>query len=306
MVTTDSLANSTDEPVPSILTLQQHYAASVTLLALAVIGTVLSSVNFRMLLSNPDYCSKAGNFFLSLAVTDLCVCIFETPFSAFSHHAGFWIFGDTACQLYAFFGIFFGLVNIFMVTFISLDRYWATCSPVEVELKSKYYTRMTALGWMVALFWAAAPVFGWSRYAMEPSMASCSIDYMTNDFSYVTYITCLTLTCYVVPIVVMVYCYVKASKNIKYTGKVTEWAHENNATKISRLCVLQLVFCWSLYGFNCMWTVVADDVETLPKMLTVLAPILAKTTPILNSGLYFLHNKKFRGAAVDMFKAKEE
>ncbi|XP_070545185.1 visual pigment-like receptor peropsin isoform X2 [Ptychodera flava] len=253
---------------PGVLTAQQHYALSVTLFALGM-------------------------------------AMLESPFTAISHFHGKWMFGDVACRLYGFAGMFFGISNIFMLAFISLDRCWTTCSPTEVEQKAKFYPLMVAIGWFVGLVSAGAPLFGWSSYEYEPSGTSCALDYMKNDATYIRYIICVFVTCFAVPILIMVYSYGKASRVVKATGKVTDWANESNVTLQSALCVMQLVFCWGMYGVNCLWTVFAPS-STLPPMLTVIAPVLAKTSPIINSWLYIYRVKKFRGAVGDMFKPKEE
>jgi retinal G protein coupled receptor len=59
--------------------------------------------------------------------------------------------------------------------------------------------------WANALFWSSAPLFGWSRYAYEPSGTSCSVMYFPNE-GYSSFIISCFCMCYVVPAMALYYC----------------------------------------------------------------------------------------------------
>ncbi|XP_077999740.1 visual pigment-like receptor peropsin [Glandiceps talaboti] len=293
--------------IPSFLATEQHHALAVTLLAFAILGTILSSMNIRMFLVNPEYRAKGGIFYFHMVITNMCMVMLGTPFTAVCHFVGTWVFGDIFCQMYAFCGMFFGIANIFMLAFISMDRSRVLCSPKDADDGAKYYPFLVAAGWFIGFLAASAPLspFGWSRYTYEPSGTACAVDYMTNDSTYVKYITTVFVVCFLVPFGLMLYSYGKACVVIKRTGKVCDWADETNVCWQSCLCLLHLVFCWGLYGVTCLWTVFVDP-STLPLMLTVIAPVAAKVSPILTSWIYIMQIKRFRGAVADMFKPKKE
>ena len=69
--------------------------------------------------------------------------------------------------------------------------------------------------WLNSIFWSVAPLCGWSRYALEPSMTTCNVDMLHPDSGYASYMIACFLICYVLPIAVMMICRVKIASSMK-------------------------------------------------------------------------------------------
>jgi hypothetical protein len=66
-----------------------------------------------------------------------------------------------------------------------------------------------------------APLLGWSRFSMEASGTSCSVEYYPND-GYESYIWTSAVFCYVLPMLVMIIC---AFRNFKISREKITISH---------------------------------------------------------------------------------
>lgn len=81
--------------------------------------------------------SVTNYFLLSLAITDLLVCIIVMPFTVINDFAGYWLFGPIICNLYVTADVLMCTASILHLCTISLDRYMAIRSPLTTRNISK-------------------------------------------------------------------------------------------------------------------------------------------------------------------------
>ncbi len=83
---------------------------------------------------------------------------------------------------------------------------------------------------LLALFWSVVPLFGWSHYALEANLTSCSVEWAERTFNVVSYNICIFIFGYIFPMGLIIYCNVKLMSivRINFQNKILD-------TKILRI-----------------------------------------------------------------------
>ncbi|ROT69172.1 rhodopsin [Penaeus vannamei] len=103
-----------------------------------------------------------------------------TPPLLVNAYWGTWVLG-VFCEIYAFFGSFFGCVSIWSMVFITADRYNVIVKGVSAEPLTSGGAMLRIAGtWAFTLAWCLPPFFGWNRYVPEGNMLACGTDYLTE------------------------------------------------------------------------------------------------------------------------------
>lgn len=103
-----------------------------------------------------------------------------------------------------------GLVSLCTLTLLSYERYNVVCRPRNaLKLSMRRSIHGLLIVWTFCLFWAVAPLFGWSGYGPEGVQTSCSLAWEERSWSNYSYLVLYTLLCFIVPVAVIIYCYAK-------------------------------------------------------------------------------------------------
>lgn len=285
------------------LTMQQQFAIGIYLTFVGILGTIANSLVLGSFYKYRSLAAGGNVLLISLCVSDLGMCVFGFPFSASSSFANRWLFGDAACQGYAFLGFLFGSASICTLAMLALDRYLVMYQPNNKTVFGyNRYRAMLITIWAYGLFWSILPLIGWSRYNYEPARTTCTIDWQNNDTSYTSFIITYFIFGYVVPLSIMIFCYYKVIKELSSKTRGgrnnlanINWAEQKSITKLCILLVLAFVVFWSAYAVVCLWTVFAEP-TTVPLKLALLPPLLAKISPVVNPVLYVMVDKRIRQA----------
>ncbi|XP_024084814.1 rhodopsin, GQ-coupled-like [Cimex lectularius] len=145
---------------------------------------------------------------INLAIGDLgtsCLHIMVVV----SSFKGKWAFGSTGCVFYAFGVGFFGMMSIFTLAAISVERYLViTSRPLSSwKLTRRGARKICFFSWIYCTSLVTPPLFGWSRYTLEGLLTSCSWDYTTKTVSNTVYYLYLLGFGFIVPVAVITYCY---------------------------------------------------------------------------------------------------
>jgi len=116
--------------------------------------------------------TSLNRFVIVLTGLDLIGSLIELPFVIISNFSCGWIFGKSGCILSGFIMTFVGMSSIYLMTAIVLDRYYNLSNLIPpndsynaFEHKSTFFVLFVCLAF--GLFWALAPIFGWSYYTLE-------------------------------------------------------------------------------------------------------------------------------------------
>lgn len=113
-------------------------------------------------------------------------------------------------------------MSLLTLTLLAYERYNVVCKPrAVVKLSMRRSIIGLLLVWTFCLFWAVAPLFGWSSYGPEGVQTSCSLAWEERSWSNYSYLILYTLFCFIFPITVIIYCYSKVLTSMKKVG--TPW-----------------------------------------------------------------------------------
>uniref|UniRef100_A0A3Q2YG08 Opsin 4 n=1 Tax=Hippocampus comes TaxID=109280 RepID=A0A3Q2YG08_HIPCM len=198
-----------------------HYTIGSTILAIGITGIVGNFLVIYAFSRSRSLRTPPNMFIINLAVTDLLMCVTQAPIFFISSMHKRWIFGEKACELYAFCGALFGICSMITLTVIAVDRYFVITRPLTSigVLSRKRALAILAAAWAYSLGWSLPPFFGWSAYVPEGLLTSCTWDYMTFTPSVRAYTMLLFIFVFFLPLLVIVYCYVFIFRAIRNTNK---------------------------------------------------------------------------------------
>lgn len=67
---------------------------------------------------------------------------------------------------------------------------------------------------LFGLFWALAPLYGWSYYTLEGGLTSCCVKWNEKSFNIISYNTALFIFGYLVPLIIIIFCNIKLLNHV--------------------------------------------------------------------------------------------
>ncbi|NP_001074970.1 cholecystokinin receptor type A [Gallus gallus] len=116
---------------------------------LSVLGNILV---ITVLIRNKQMRTVTNTFLLSLAVSDLMLCLFCMPFTLIPNLLKDFIFGSTVCKTATYFMGISVSVSTFNLVAISLERYSAICKPLQSRVwqTKSHALKVIAATWCVS------------------------------------------------------------------------------------------------------------------------------------------------------------
>ncbi|ESO83966.1 hypothetical protein LOTGIDRAFT_108602, partial [Lottia gigantea] len=259
--------------------------------------------------------TASNMFVVNLALSDLTFSAVNGfplfSLSSFSHK---WIFGRVACELYGLIGGIFGLMSINTMAMISIDRYLVITSPFTAmrNMTHKRAFLMIVGVWIWSILWAIPPIFGWGAYIPEGFQTSCTFDYLTRGDNRRSYIMCLYICGFVVPLGVIIFCYVFIIKSVmNHEKEMAKMADKLDAkdvrstkekakaeikiAKVSMTIILLYLMSWTPYAIVALIAQWGPALVVTPYVSEI--PVLfAKASAMHNPVIYALSHPKFRDA----------
>uniref|UniRef100_UPI00398F2D54 cholecystokinin receptor type A n=1 Tax=Pristiophorus japonicus TaxID=55135 RepID=UPI00398F2D54 len=117
---------------------------------LSVLGNVLI---IAVLLRNKPLRTVTNTFLLSLAVSDLMLCLFCMPFTLIPNLLQDFIFGSAVCKAVTYFMGISVSVSTFSLVAISLERYSAICKPLKSRVwqTKSHAFKVIAATWLLSV-----------------------------------------------------------------------------------------------------------------------------------------------------------
>ncbi|CAL1594986.1 unnamed protein product [Knipowitschia caucasica] len=244
---------------------------------------------------------------LSLAVSDLMIGLCGSLVVTITNYRGYFFIGRGACVFQGFAVNYFGLVSLCTLTLLAYERYHVVCRP---RAGLKMSMRRSLMGllcvWVYCLFWAITPLFGWSGYGPEGVQTSCSLAWEERSWSNYSYLLLYTLLCFLLPVAIIIYCYYNVltimnqlNQSVELQGGRSSRQENEHAVTMVLFMIVAFFVCWLPYTVLSV-VVVADPELYIHPLIATMPMYFAKTSPVYNPVIYFLSNKQFRDAALEM------
>ena len=117
--------------------------------------------------------------------------------STFNHK---WSSTKNGCVLTGFVIFFTACTNVFLMAFISVERYYILKYPTRLKcLNKRKVTMYIVVSITLGFFWSSAPLLGWSHYSLEDSFTSCSVEWKERSLNVTSYNVLIFIFVFVVP-----------------------------------------------------------------------------------------------------------
>ncbi|XP_025097888.1 opsin-5-like [Pomacea canaliculata] len=189
-----------------------YMGCAIYLVIVGLVATTGNTTTLVMFLRNRKLRVKPHNILiLNLAISDIGISVFGYPLTTSSCFAERYLWGMVGCKIQGFTTFFLAMADMYTLTAISVYRWVAICRPHYSTPQAQLFLHRQSGGGRVGggLHHHAPPLVGMSTYIFEPFGTSCTIDWDDPAPVSVFYIYALVLVAYIIPVVVMVYCYWK-------------------------------------------------------------------------------------------------
>ncbi|XP_067885540.1 cholecystokinin receptor type A [Heterodontus francisci] len=186
---------------------------------LSVLGNVLI---IAVLLRNKRLRTVTNSFLLSLATSDLMLCLFCMPFTLIPNLLKDFIFGSAVCKAVAYFMGISVSVSTFSLVAISLERYSAICKPLKSRVwqTKSHAFKVIAATWLLSVtVMLPYPIYNtlvpFTR--VNNSTGNMCRLLWPNDITQQSWYIFLLLTLFLIPGIVMMIAYGLISREL-YSG----------------------------------------------------------------------------------------
>ncbi|XP_007541259.1 melanopsin-like [Poecilia formosa] len=287
-----------------------HYIIGCVILLVGVTGMLGNALVIYVFCRSKTLRTPSNLLVVNLAVADFLMSVTQSPvfFVASLHRR--WVFGEFACELYAFCGALFGIASMMTLTAIAGDRCLAITRPLALlGGVSRQRLFVVAVGvWVYSLGWSLPPFFGWSAYVPEGLQTSCSWDYMSFTVTVRSYTILLFVFVFFIPLAVIGTCYLaifravrRAAQEVKRlsSGETTK-AYERlrgewRMARVALGVILLFIVSWSPYSAVAL-TATAGYAHLLTPYMNSIPAIIAKASAIHNPIIYAVTHPKYRAA----------
>ena len=272
-----------------------------------LVSVPLNSLVLLVFYRNRQLCNPPNVFLISVAASDLFCSVSTLPFYVVANAYGKWIYGDVGCTLIAFVACLSGLASLMHLAAASYERYVALVHPLNRQkFTVRYAARISLAMWLYALFWSLMPLCGWSGFEQEGIGTSCSVRWKSRRMLDLSYNICLLLACYVLPVSVMCFSYVKCCREIKTGAKCAKelWGRSSSFTRktfeterrMARLFgVMTLAFlgAWTPYAVVSFMAMIGGP-HIISDVAASTPAFLAETSACLSPVIYVFLYKRLR------------
>uniref|UniRef100_A0A8C5BJI3 Opsin 4 n=1 Tax=Gadus morhua TaxID=8049 RepID=A0A8C5BJI3_GADMO len=290
-----------------------HYTLGTVVLLIGITGVIGNSLVIYAFSKSRSLRTPANMFIINMALADLLMCVTQTPTFFINSMHRRWIFGEKACEVYAFCGALFGICSMLTLTLVAADRFFVITRPLaSIGMLSRRRAGLVLMGaWLYSLAWSLPPFFGWSAYVPEGLMTSCSWDYMTFSPGVRAYTMLLFIFVFFIPLFIIIYCYYFIFRAIRSTNRAvgrvngscssrgsrggggqrlqTEW----KTAKIALILILLYVLSWAPYSGVAL-TAFAGYADMVTPYMNSVPAVIAKASAIHNPIIYAITHPKYR------------
>uniref|UniRef100_A0A8C2GJK1 Vertebrate ancient long opsin b n=1 Tax=Cyprinus carpio TaxID=7962 RepID=A0A8C2GJK1_CYPCA len=244
---------------------------------------------------------------VNLSVADFLVSLTGGTISFLTNARGYFFLGVWACVLEGFAVTFFGIVALWSLAILAFERYFVICRPLKnVRLGGKHAAMGLVFVWTFSFIWTIPPVLGWNSYTVSKIGTTCEPNWYSTDFYDHTYIITFFITCFILPLGVIIISYGKLMQKLRKVSNTH--GRLGSARKpdreVARMVIVMIVAFmvgWTPYAAFSITVTACPTIHIDPRLGSVPA-FFSKTAAVYNPIIYVFMNKQFRKCLIQMFK----
>ncbi|KAI4871574.1 hypothetical protein NFI96_033266 [Prochilodus magdalenae] len=244
---------------------------------------------------------------VNLSVADFLVSLIGGTISFLTNACGYFFLGKWACVLEGFAVTFFGIVALWSLAILAFERFFVICRPLKnVRLGGKHAALGLLFVWSFSFICTIPPVFGWNSYTVSKIGTTCEPNWYSTDYSDHTYIITFFVTCFILPLGVIIVSYGKLMQKLRKVsnthGRLGNTRKPDRA--VARMVIVMIIAYmvgWTPYAAFSI-TVTACPTINIDPRLAAAPAFFSKTAAVYNPVIYVFMNKQFRKCLIQMFK----
>ncbi|XP_045457687.1 visual pigment-like receptor peropsin [Melitaea cinxia] len=273
------------------------------LIVFGVFGVLLNAWLYATFIHSHLVIFKSHVLVLNLCTASLGRNLLGFPFAGSSAIAKRWLFGPACCQLFAFMNQFFGVFQMIALFAIVLERYLlARYYRRERNVYFRYYWTLIGVCWMVAVIFAAPPLFGYGMYSCDSTGTVCALLWpsLNSGARQLGFSVPYVIVCGILPIFGIFFFMGKSIRLERIYYRSEQQREERRFTKcIHVVCIITLAL-WIpaavLAGWQWLPLLFYGYRPHVPQVLALFAPIAAEAATSVPVLCYLASDERLRAA----------
>ncbi|XP_023335087.1 rhodopsin [Eurytemora carolleeae] len=290
---------------PSIL----YYIMGFWALGTGTTGFLANILVILVFCITPKLRTPFNYLLMNLSACELVISVTGNWLLAANSFSRRWLLSARACQVNAFGMTYLGILSIVTLTVLAIQRYMMITQDRQFPLSTNLSTCMTlVLIWVYTLAIALPPFLGFGEFGLNTLKVSCGVvwDFNINADHYkVEYMVYIYLLGFLIPLMIIFYCYTKIMKAVKSSGMngllendAKRRAKRRRDRKITNMVAIMLaayLITWFPYAIVSISEAAGyKPYSSLTFAIYALPTMLAKVCVCLDPLIYFGFNPQFQ------------
>ncbi|CAF0809720.1 unnamed protein product [Brachionus calyciflorus] len=246
------------------------------------------------------------NYFIcNLAMADLVIGLFATPFQFQTAYLQRWIFPNILCKMAPFAATLSSNVNIITLVAISLDRHHVILHPLKKKLSKKKCILILILIWIVSIM-SITRFFNYKVFHIENKKQCNPINFELLKYDIII----LTGLQFIIPFVIISITYIKIANHIYFaetpqTANCNQIKTRKKVIKMILIVVVLFMICWApIHLFNVINVLFPDTVGSYNNIHIIwfFSNSLAASNSCYNVFIYGLCSERYKSEFKKMLK----
>ncbi len=277
------------------------YAATVIVLYIVVIflGAIGNSMVVLTVVKTRQMWNATNIFIANLAVTDVFVCVFDLPISAYYQLTDDWIFGKTLCHIFLPAFAIVVYASTLTLTMISIDRYLLIVFPFKRRMSVRTALILVVV---IAIFAAAvaSPIAFYAKYVIVDQAdiklykRYCMESWPSHQLRVIYTIVTLVLQ-YFMPLILIAILYSFIFQKVRKRVK-NKNSRKTKTTKMLLAVVAVFAISWTPFHLYAITAELGIIKGKYFKFIDALMRVFAMSSSCINPFLYGWMNDNYRTA----------
>ena len=273
---------------------------------LSLLGNILVCLSVYR---NTQLRTTTNLYIIALAVSDLIAAIFVMPLVAGVLISSRWPFGETACQMHAYFSLFVVFVSPVTMGLTAVNRYVRICKSNEQYERFFSKTKSRIVLGFVIFYILITSLTGLQGFHFVPGYAGCLNKHLSQFGTMLHFFVVVGLF-FLLPLAVTIFSYIKVAIKVRdHNMQMAEGLHShgrNSAISVHEIRLSRSLFV-VVFAFMLSWMpawvitiltrfVEVDNIPRNVQLLCFFSLSLSNTiNPFIYAGMNALFRREFRG-----------
>ncbi|XP_040030450.2 arginine vasopressin receptor 2, like [Gasterosteus aculeatus] len=249
--------------------------------------------------------TKTQLFLLHLCLADLVVAFFQVLPQFLMEITHRFRGTDFLCRLVKYLQVVGMFASTYMIVAMTIDRYHAVCRPMVSFLKGSF-RRYLSIGaaWLISLAFSAAQISIFSLQEVEENQYECWATFIEPWGSRI-YITWITMSVFVIPAVIVLYCQIRICTTIYFNMKRKALQAVRAGTKgvskgvssamlktvkMTFVIIMTYTVCWSPFFVVQLWSAWSPSSTPTQGPVFAIIMLLASLNSCTNPWIYLYYS----------------